>query len=141
MCKLTRKNKVWWIDTGENRRRDDEIEPPVEEVYEDEVQNEFDWEAMIDEAVDQGESGLEEKFYDNEDEIQEPAAVVEEVPTVAAQASAQQKETEAAGVDPSGPSGRILESVMVKLKLNLKESGQTGFKQIWRNLKQKMQDF
>ncbi|GAB2270475.1 hypothetical protein Dimus_005369 [Dionaea muscipula] len=56
--------------TGENRRRDDEIEAPVEEVNEEEVQNDFDWEAVIDEAADQGESGSGEKFYDAEDEIQ-----------------------------------------------------------------------
>ncbi|GAB2294755.1 hypothetical protein Dimus_028949 [Dionaea muscipula] len=116
MCKLARENGVWWIGTGENRRRDDDNEAPAKEVHEEEEgQNvEFDWEVVIDEVADQGESGSGEKFYDAEDEIQEPAAVVEEVPTVVAQASAQQKETEAAGVDPSGPSGRIPESVMNK---------------------------
>ncbi|GAB2285879.1 hypothetical protein Dimus_020314 [Dionaea muscipula] len=116
MCKLTRENGVWWIGTGENRRRDDEIEAPAEEVHEEEVQNDFDWEAVIDEVADQGESGSGEKFYDAEDEIQEPAAVVEEVPAVAAQASAQQKKTEAAGVEPLGPSGHIPETVMSKLQ-------------------------
>ncbi|GAB2285875.1 hypothetical protein Dimus_020310 [Dionaea muscipula] len=90
--------EVW----EESRRRDDEIEAPAEELHEEEFQNDFDWEAVIDEAADQGESGSGEKFYDAEDEIQEPAAVVEEVLTVAAQASAQQKKTEAAGVDPLG---------------------------------------
>ncbi|GAB2273312.1 hypothetical protein Dimus_008111 [Dionaea muscipula] len=71
---------------------------------------------LIDEAADQGESGSGEKFYEAEDEIQEPAAVVEEVPAVAAQASAQQKKTEAARVDPSGPSGHLPESMMNKLQ-------------------------
>ncbi|GAB2302946.1 hypothetical protein Dimus_036943 [Dionaea muscipula] len=81
MCKLTRENGVWWLGSGENRRRDDEIEVPEEEVKEEvETQNDFDWEVVIDEAADQGESGSGEKFYDTEDEIQEPAAVVEEVP-------------------------------------------------------------
>ncbi|GAB2275836.1 hypothetical protein Dimus_010581 [Dionaea muscipula] len=117
MCKLTRENGVWWIGTKENRRRNDEIEAPSEEVHEEEeVQNDFDWKAVIDEAANQGESGSGEKFYDAEDEIQEPAVVAEEVPAVATQASAKQKETEAAAVDPSGPSGRIPESVMVKLQ-------------------------
>ncbi|GAB2276215.1 hypothetical protein Dimus_010949 [Dionaea muscipula] len=50
------------------------------------------------------------------DEIQEPAAVVEEVPTVATQASAQQKETTPSGVEPSGPSGHLPETVMNKLQ-------------------------
>ncbi|GAB2288751.1 hypothetical protein Dimus_023063, partial [Dionaea muscipula] len=106
----------WWIGTREYRRRDDEIEAPAEEVHEEEVQNDFDWEAVIDEAADQGESGSGEKFYDAEDEIQEPATMVEEVPAMAAQASAQQKETEAARVDPSGLSGHILKTVMNKLQ-------------------------
>ncbi|GAB2296004.1 hypothetical protein Dimus_030147 [Dionaea muscipula] len=64
MCKLTRENGVWWIRTGENRRRDDD-EVPEEEVEEEEKdQSEFDWEAMIDEAAEQGESGSDEQFYD-----------------------------------------------------------------------------
>ncbi|GAB2278425.1 hypothetical protein Dimus_013109, partial [Dionaea muscipula] len=96
--------------SGEHRRRDNEEAAPAEneEVnVEEGVQQVSDWEAVIDEAALQGESGLGEKFYDAEDEIQESAAVVEEVPEVAAQASAEQKEIEAAGVDPSIPSGSI----------------------------------
>ncbi|GAB2275734.1 hypothetical protein Dimus_010486 [Dionaea muscipula] len=85
MCKLTRENGVWWIGFGENRRRDDEMVTPAEDVHEEEEgQDDFDWEAVIDEAADQGESGSGEKFYDAEDKIQEPAAVVEEVPVVIA---------------------------------------------------------
>ncbi|GAB2283602.1 hypothetical protein Dimus_018108 [Dionaea muscipula] len=99
------------------RRRDDEIEAPAEDVQEEEeAQNDFDWEAVIDKAADQGESGSGEKFYDVEDEIQELAAVVEEVPTVVAQASVQQKETEVSGVDPSGPTGHIPTSVFLPLQ-------------------------
>ncbi|GAB2279160.1 hypothetical protein Dimus_013815 [Dionaea muscipula] len=96
------------------RRRDVEIEAPEEEEVE--AQNDFDWEAVIDEAADQGETGSREKFYDAEDEIQEPAAVNEEAPAVVAQASAQQKVTETVGVDPSGPSGHLPGSVMNKLQ-------------------------
>ncbi|GAB2296194.1 hypothetical protein Dimus_030322 [Dionaea muscipula] len=108
MCKLTRENGVWWIKTRENRRRDDDNEAPAEEEHEEaEAQNDFDWEA--------GESGSGEKFYDAEDEVQESLEVNEEVPAVVAQVSAQQKETEAAGVDPSGPSGHIPKSVMNKM--------------------------
>ncbi|GAB2276281.1 hypothetical protein Dimus_011013 [Dionaea muscipula] len=68
------------------------------------------------EYIKDGESRSGEKFYDAEDEIQEPAAVVEEVPAVVAQASAQQKVTEAVGVDLSGPSGHLPETVMNKLQ-------------------------
>ncbi|GAB2281658.1 hypothetical protein Dimus_016229 [Dionaea muscipula] len=118
MCKLTRENGVWWLGSGENKRRDDEIEAPAENVHEEEVedQNNFDWEAVIDEATVQGESGSGEKFYDAEDEVQESLEVNEEVPTVATQASAPQKETAPSGVDPSGSSGRIPESVINKLQ-------------------------
>ncbi|GAB2281494.1 hypothetical protein Dimus_016081 [Dionaea muscipula] len=48
-----------------------------------------------------GESGSVEKFCDAEDEVQGAVEVVEEVPEVPAQTSAQQKETTAAGVDPA----------------------------------------
>ncbi|GAB2288199.1 hypothetical protein Dimus_022541, partial [Dionaea muscipula] len=62
------------------RRVDDGIEAPEEEADEEvEAQNDFDWEAVIDEAADQGESGSGEKFYDAEDEIRELRRVVEEV--------------------------------------------------------------
>ncbi|GAB2275120.1 hypothetical protein Dimus_009883 [Dionaea muscipula] len=105
------------------RKRDDEMAAPAEDVHEEEEgQNDFDWEAVIDEAADQGKSGSGEKFYDAEDEIQEPVAVVEEVPVVIAQASAQQKVTEAAGVDPLGPSGHLPESVMNKLQAEIERA-------------------
>ncbi|GAB2275486.1 hypothetical protein Dimus_010244 [Dionaea muscipula] len=90
MCKLARENRVWWIGTGENKRRDDEIEAPAEDVREEEeVQKDFDWEAMIDEAVDQGESRSGEMFYDAENEVQESLEVNGEVPAVPAPSSAQ----------------------------------------------------
>ncbi|GAB2302023.1 hypothetical protein Dimus_036048 [Dionaea muscipula] len=58
MCKLTRENGVWWIGTGENRRRDDapEEEGLAEDVHEEEEESQtnFDWEAVIDEAAVQG---------------------------------------------------------------------------------------
>ncbi|GAB2276205.1 hypothetical protein Dimus_010940 [Dionaea muscipula] len=69
MCKLTRENGVWWIGSGENRRRDDVVDAPEEEAEEEEEGNKaaFDWEAVIDEAAAEGESGSGEKFYDAED--------------------------------------------------------------------------
>ncbi|GAB2284174.1 hypothetical protein Dimus_018641 [Dionaea muscipula] len=67
MCKLTRENGVWWIGTGENRRRDDapEEEGPTEDVHEEEEegQTDFDWEAVIDEAAVKGESGSDDHFF------------------------------------------------------------------------------
>ncbi|GAB2283534.1 hypothetical protein Dimus_018040 [Dionaea muscipula] len=57
---------------GENRRRDDDIDVPAEEEAEKDEGNkdDFDWEAVIDEATVEGESGSGEKFYDAEDEAQ-----------------------------------------------------------------------
>ncbi|GAB2266431.1 hypothetical protein Dimus_001439, partial [Dionaea muscipula] len=85
MCKLKRENGVWWIGTGENRRRDDDDEASAEEAVE--AQNDFDWEVVIDEATDQGESGSGEKFYDAEDEVQESPEVNDEISMMVAQAS------------------------------------------------------
>ncbi|GAB2276225.1 hypothetical protein Dimus_010959 [Dionaea muscipula] len=103
------------------KRRDDEINAQAEKAEEEEeAENpDFDWEAVVDEAADQGESGSGEKFYNAEDEIQESVTVVEEIPAVA---SAQQKETEAAGVDPSSPSGHIPDSVMSKLQADFERA-------------------
>ncbi|GAB2270912.1 hypothetical protein Dimus_005773 [Dionaea muscipula] len=68
------------------------------------------------EYIKEGESGSDDQFFDAQVEVKESAAVVEEVPEEDAHASDQQKETEAVGVDPSGPSGHILDSVMSKLQ-------------------------
>ncbi|GAB2279351.1 hypothetical protein Dimus_013993, partial [Dionaea muscipula] len=76
MCKLTRENGVWWLGTGDHRRRDDEEAALVE----NEEVNEDAEEVVHEEAEIQGESGPGEKFYDTEDEIPESAIVVEEVP-------------------------------------------------------------
>ncbi|GAB2275684.1 hypothetical protein Dimus_010438 [Dionaea muscipula] len=98
------------------------METPAEEVHqEEEVQKDFDWEAVIDEALVQGESGSGEKFYDAEDKVNE------EVPAVPAPSSAQQKETEPARVDPSGPSGHIPESVMNKLQAEFERARANRF--------------
>ncbi|GAB2283583.1 hypothetical protein Dimus_018090 [Dionaea muscipula] len=119
MCQLKRENGVWWIGTGEHRRRDDEIDAPAanEEVNEEEeAQHDFDWEAVHEEAEIQGGSGLAKKCYDAEDEVQGSEDVIEEVPDVPAQASAQQKETTTAGVDPSAPTDSIPDSVFMSLQ-------------------------
>ncbi|GAB2276140.1 hypothetical protein Dimus_010878, partial [Dionaea muscipula] len=39
MCKLTRENGVWWIGSGENKRRDDDVDAPEEEAEEEEEEN------------------------------------------------------------------------------------------------------
>ncbi|GAB2275548.1 hypothetical protein Dimus_010305, partial [Dionaea muscipula] len=93
MCKLRREDGIWWIGTGENRRRDDDA-PEEEAEKEEENQTDFDWEAVVDAAVVEGESGSGEKFYDAEDEAQGSPEVNEEIPAAVTHASAQQKEKE-----------------------------------------------
>ncbi|GAB2266637.1 hypothetical protein Dimus_001632 [Dionaea muscipula] len=78
-------------------------------------------------AARRGESGSGEKFYDAEDEVQESPEVNKEVPAVVAQASAQQKVTEVVGVDPSGPSGHLLESKMLKLQAEFERTRANRF--------------
>ncbi|GAB2297593.1 hypothetical protein Dimus_031686, partial [Dionaea muscipula] len=77
MCKLTRENGIWWIRSGENRRRDDDVNAPEEEAEEEEERNkdDFDWEAVIDEATVEGESGSDDQFYDAQVEVEEPSDV------------------------------------------------------------------
>ncbi|GAB2269370.1 hypothetical protein Dimus_004290 [Dionaea muscipula] len=72
MCKLTRENGVWWVGTGENRRRDDVVNAPEEEDEEGGNQAEFDWEAVIDEAAVEGESRSDEQFYDAQVDVEDP---------------------------------------------------------------------
>ncbi|GAB2296144.1 hypothetical protein Dimus_030277 [Dionaea muscipula] len=103
MCQLKRENGVRWLRSDENRRRDDEEVAPAEN--EDE------------------ESRSAEKFYDAEDEVQELADVIvldQTTPTTfsacPADSSTVQKEKTTAGVDPSIPSGKIPDSVVLKLQ-------------------------
>ncbi|GAB2286557.1 hypothetical protein Dimus_020955 [Dionaea muscipula] len=117
MCKLTRENGVWWVGTRENRRRDDDDEAPEEEAEEEEKdQTEFDWEAVIDEAAEQGESGSDDQFFDAQVDVEEPVTETQAAPAVLVPSTAQQKVTDTTGVDPSCPSGHIPEAVMNKLQ-------------------------
>ncbi|GAB2283582.1 hypothetical protein Dimus_018089, partial [Dionaea muscipula] len=80
MCKLTRENGIWWIGSGENRRRDDDVNATEEEAEEEEERNkdDFDWEAVIDEATVEGESGSDDQFYDAQVEVEEPSDETQE---------------------------------------------------------------
>ncbi|GAB2276113.1 hypothetical protein Dimus_010853 [Dionaea muscipula] len=103
MCKLRREDGMWWIGSGENRRRDDDVDAPDEEAEEEDKGNkdDFDWEAVIDEATVEGESGSGERFYDAEDEAQGSPDMHDEIPAADTHDSAQQKEQTTSGVDPS----------------------------------------
>ncbi|GAB2285941.1 hypothetical protein Dimus_020370, partial [Dionaea muscipula] len=110
---LKRENGVYWLGSGENRRRDDEEVAPVqsEEVHEEEQNPDFDWEAVVDEAVLQRESELDDQFYDAQVEVEEPVA---EAPAKIQQIY--RKNQRMIGVDPSGPTGSIPDSVFVSLQ-------------------------
>ncbi|GAB2299324.1 hypothetical protein Dimus_033399 [Dionaea muscipula] len=87
---LTRENGVWWVGTGENKRRDDVVNTPEEEDEEEGGnQAEFDWEAVIDEAAVEGESRSDEQFYDAQVDVEEPVTETPAAPEVVAQASVQ----------------------------------------------------
>ncbi|GAB2265844.1 hypothetical protein Dimus_000875, partial [Dionaea muscipula] len=113
-----RENGVWWMGSGENRRRYDDMDNPEEEAEKEDEGNTdgFDWEAVIDEAAVEGESGSGEKFYDVEDKDQGSPEVQEDIPAEAPQSSAQQKEQGTSGVDPSCPTGRIPEAELLKFQ-------------------------
>ncbi|GAB2273727.1 hypothetical protein Dimus_008506 [Dionaea muscipula] len=105
MCKLIRENGVWWVGTGENRRRDDEIEAPAEEVHgEEEAQNtEFDWEVVIDEVAVQGESGSDDQFFDVQVDVEEPVTEAPAAPTFLASpgdSTNPRRKQDTGGVDP-----------------------------------------
>ncbi|GAB2285874.1 hypothetical protein Dimus_020309, partial [Dionaea muscipula] len=129
MCKLTRENGVWWIGSGENRRRDDDVDASEEEAEEEAEGNkdDFDWEAVIDEATVEGESGSGEKFYDAEDKDQSSPEVNEEIPAAVPQSSAQPKEQGTSGVDPSCPTGRFPKAVMTKLQAEFERNRANRF--------------
>ncbi|GAB2288618.1 hypothetical protein Dimus_022942, partial [Dionaea muscipula] len=108
MCKLTRENGIWWIGSGENRRRDNDEETPEEEAEDENEgnQDDFDWEAVINEATVEGESGSDDQFYDAQVEVEEPVTETPAAPAVPASSSAQQKDQEPLGVDPSDLTSR-----------------------------------
>ncbi|GAB2297745.1 hypothetical protein Dimus_031832 [Dionaea muscipula] len=117
--------EVWEESSGENRRRDDDGDAPeVEAEGEDEGnKDDFDWEAVIDEATVEGESGSGETFYDAEDENQGSPEVQEEIPA-AAPSSAQQQDKAPSGVDPSGPTGREAEFLKFQAEFERKRANQ-----------------
>ncbi|GAB2275705.1 hypothetical protein Dimus_010458 [Dionaea muscipula] len=116
------------FQSGEDRRRDDDDVPEEEEAQEEEGNPaDFDWEAVVDEAAVEGESGSGEKFYDVEDKDQGSPEVNDEIPAVVPQDSAQQKEKESSGVDPSCPTRRIPEAVMLKFQAEFERTRANRF--------------
>ncbi|GAB2297893.1 hypothetical protein Dimus_031978 [Dionaea muscipula] len=73
----------------------------------------------ISEYIKEEESGSNDQFFDAQVDVEEPvteAPAALAYPASPGDSTTQPKEPEAAGVDPSGPSGHIPESVMIKLQ-------------------------
>ncbi|GAB2276042.1 hypothetical protein Dimus_010785 [Dionaea muscipula] len=124
MCKLTRENGIWWIGSGENRRRDDDVNAPEEAAEEEEERNkdDFDWEAVIDEATIEGESGSDDQFYDAQVDEEEPVTETPAAPAIPTSSSVQQKDKEPSGVDPSGPTSREAEFLKFQAEFERKRA-------------------
>ncbi|GAB2269274.1 hypothetical protein Dimus_004199 [Dionaea muscipula] len=122
MCKLTRENGIWWIGSGENRRRDDDEVAQEEEAEKEDEKDDFDWEAVIDEATVEGESGSDDQFYDAQIEVEEPMMKLQATPAVPASSPAQQKDKEPSGVDPSGLTGREAEFLKFQAEFERKRA-------------------
>ncbi|GAB2266020.1 hypothetical protein Dimus_001049, partial [Dionaea muscipula] len=76
-------------------------------------------------AAVQGESGSVDQFFDTQVDVEEPVTEAPAAPTFPASpgdSTTQPKEMEAAGVDPSAPSGQIPESVMIKLQVEFERA-------------------
>ncbi|GAB2276392.1 hypothetical protein Dimus_011120 [Dionaea muscipula] len=82
----------------------------------------FDWEAVIDEAPTEGESGSGEKFYDAEDENPGSPEEQEEIPTTNSISSTRPREQGTSGVDPSGPTGREAEFLKFQAEFERKRA-------------------
>ncbi|GAB2270478.1 hypothetical protein Dimus_005372 [Dionaea muscipula] len=94
MCKLTRENGVWWIGSGENRRRDEEVEAREEEAEDVNERNrdDFGGKVVIDEATIEGESGSDDQFYDAQVEVEEPSDETQRAQRVQTTSSTRQKD-------------------------------------------------
>ncbi|GAB2297977.1 hypothetical protein Dimus_032059 [Dionaea muscipula] len=112
----------------ESKRRDDDDEAPEEEAEEKgKDQTEFDWEVVIDEAAEQGESGSDDQFFDAQVDVEEPVTETQAATVVPVPSTVQQKVTDTTGVDPSCPSGHIPEAVMNKLQAEFKRARANRF--------------
>ncbi|GAB2278705.1 hypothetical protein Dimus_013379 [Dionaea muscipula] len=113
MCKLRREDGIWWIGSGDNRRKDDDVDAPEGQAEKEDERNkdDFDWEAVIDKAAVEGDSRSGERFYDAEDEAQGSPDMHDEILAADIHGSAQQKEQTTSGVDLS----RLIANSVVEL--------------------------
>ncbi|GAB2281814.1 hypothetical protein Dimus_016379 [Dionaea muscipula] len=102
--------------------KDHELPRKKREEEEERNKDDFDWEAVIDEATIEGESGSDDQFYDAQVEVEEPVTETPAAPAVPASSSAQQKDKEPSGVDPSGPTGREAEFLKFQAEFERKRA-------------------
>ncbi|GAB2290088.1 hypothetical protein Dimus_024378 [Dionaea muscipula] len=163
---LKREQGLWWLGLGANRSRDED-EAPAENVQNKEVGNEgqnnqgdFDLvqveeetelqeEEQAEKEAEVEDSGSGEKFFDAMDDVEDPTGVTAPVPNVIAPAPTvpdmlvpvpdQQKGKIAAGVDPSGPSGSILDFNLLHLQAEFDRAlhRNTRFQELYQELQSK----
>ncbi|GAB2286702.1 hypothetical protein Dimus_021096 [Dionaea muscipula] len=100
------------------------------EEEEERNKDDFDWEAVIDEATVEGESGSDDQFYDAQVEVEEPVTETPAAPAVPASSPAQQKEQDTAGVDPHAPPAHFQTSNSVEEEDNLRSGERSGVNEI-----------
>ncbi|GAB2271036.1 hypothetical protein Dimus_005888 [Dionaea muscipula] len=114
MCQLKRENGMWWIGTAEEAEEEEEAQ-----------NSDFDWKVVVDEAALQGESGLNDQFFDVQVEVEEPAAEAPAVPVFPASpgdSTNVQKEPTTARVDPSSSTGSIPDAIFNSLQADFKKA-------------------
>ncbi|GAB2303251.1 hypothetical protein Dimus_037246 [Dionaea muscipula] len=163
MSQSQRENGVWWLDLGANRRRDD-YEAPAENVenvemdeeeaaqqdfYRVQVEEEveFQGEEQTEKEAEKGEnSGFGEKFFDalsDEGPVEAPDVVVPTAPEVSVVLTTptvqQTTKRTSTGVNPSGPSGSMLDFDLIHLQDEFAGALQrnTRFQELYQQMKSK----
>ncbi|GAB2266480.1 hypothetical protein Dimus_001488 [Dionaea muscipula] len=124
MCKLTREDGIWWIGSGENRRRDDDEATPEEEAEGDDEGNkdDFDREAIIDEATVEGESESDDQFYDAQVGEEEPVTETPAAPASPSFIFTQAERSRTHRSRPSGLTGRDAEFLKFQAEFERKRA-------------------
>ncbi|GAB2271123.1 hypothetical protein Dimus_005971 [Dionaea muscipula] len=101
--------------------------PEAEAEEEEKDQIEFDWEGVIDEDAEQGESGSDDQFFYAQVDVKEPVTETQAASAVPVSSTVQQKVTDTTEVDPLCPSGHIPEAVMNKLQAEFERARTNRF--------------
>ncbi|GAB2278767.1 hypothetical protein Dimus_013442 [Dionaea muscipula] len=140
---VTRENGIWWIGSGENRRRDDDVNAPggrSEKRKKKGIRMTLIGKAVINEATVEGESGSDDQFYDAQVEVEEPVTKLSGSgdPSFI---SGSAKEQGICGVDPSCPTGRLPEAEFLKFQAEFERKRANIFHDDLEKAKARMLDF